>query len=66
MPPSLSECLHACPQDIILAILADIAGGAEYLHSKGIIHGDIKQVDAPLCAYTCTIGGRGRASSTAT
>ncbi len=28
-------------QDLVLSILMDIARGMEYIHSKGIIHGDL-------------------------
>lgn len=28
--------------DLILALLTDVARGLEYLHSKNIIHGDLK------------------------
>ena len=34
--------LVAASQDIILNTIYDVAKGMEYIHSKNIIHGDLK------------------------
>ena len=34
------DCLSV--QDIILSSINDVANGMEYIHSKNIIHGDLK------------------------
>lgn len=41
--------------DLVLALLTDVARGLEYLHSKNIIHGDLK-VGAAAASSTATSG----------
>jgi serine/threonine protein kinase len=31
-----------CPQALALTLLRDIASGMNYLHSRSVIHGDLK------------------------
>ena len=47
-PAPCRACLPACPQASILRVLLDTAAGLDYLHSIGVVHGDLKGANVLL------------------